>query len=52
MAIAWVLRRPVVTSALIGASRVAQIEDVLGAVSNTDFSQEELDRIDTILRGA
>jgi L-glyceraldehyde 3-phosphate reductase len=52
MAIAWILRRPVVTSALIGASRVEQIEDVLGAVSNTNFSQEENNRIDAILRGA
>jgi L-glyceraldehyde 3-phosphate reductase len=49
MAIAWVLRRPVVTSALIGASRVSQIEDVFGALKNTTFSQEELDRIDEIL---
>ena len=49
MAIAWVLRRPVVTSALIGASRVQQIEDVLGALENTQFSEEELSRIDAIL---
>jgi len=49
MAIAWVLRRPVVTSALIGASRVSQIDDVFGALKNTTFSQEELDRIDEIL---
>ena len=47
---AWVLRRPVVTSALIGASRVSQIEDVFGALKNTTFSQEELDRIDEILK--
>jgi L-glyceraldehyde 3-phosphate reductase len=46
MAIAWVLRQPVVTSALIGASRWAQIEECLGAVANTHFSQEELTRID------
>jgi len=50
LAIAWVLRRPVVTSALIGASRVSQIEDVFGALKNTTFSQEELDRIDEILK--
>jgi L-glyceraldehyde 3-phosphate reductase len=50
MAIAWVLRRPVVTSALIGASRVSQIDDVMGALKNTAFSQEELDRIDEILK--
>ncbi len=50
MAIAWVLRRPVVTSALIGASRVSQIEDAFGAVQNTSFSAEELSRIDDILK--
>ena len=46
MAIAWVLRKPVVTSALIGASRWEQIEDCLGAVRNTQFSKAELDEID------
>jgi L-glyceraldehyde 3-phosphate reductase len=46
MAIAWVLRKPVVTSALIGASRWEQIEDCLGALRNTQFSQAELDEID------
>jgi L-glyceraldehyde 3-phosphate reductase len=49
MAIAWVLRLPVVSSALIGASRVEQIEDVLGALDSQSFSQEELARIDAIL---
>ena len=46
MAIAWVLRKPAVTSALIGASRWEQIEDCLGAVSHTQFSKAELDEID------
>ncbi len=46
MAIAWVLRKPVVTSALIGASRWSQIEDSLGALRNLQFSQAELDAID------
>jgi L-glyceraldehyde 3-phosphate reductase len=46
MAIAWVLRKPQVTSALIGASRWAQIEECLGALSNLQFTQDELDRID------
>ena len=50
MAIAWILRLPVVSSALIGASRVEQIEDVLGALNNQSFSQEELDQIDAILK--
>ncbi|HEY2403358.1 MAG TPA: L-glyceraldehyde 3-phosphate reductase [Steroidobacteraceae bacterium] len=47
MAIAWVLRKPVVTSALIGASRWEQIEDCLGALRNTQFSKAELDEIDS-----
>jgi L-glyceraldehyde 3-phosphate reductase len=46
MAIAWVLRKPAITSALIGASRWAQIEDCLGALRNLKFSQSELDEID------
>jgi len=46
MAIAWVLRKPVVTSALIGASRWEQIEECLGALQNTAFSREELEQID------
>jgi len=46
MAIAWVLRKPAVTSALIGASRWSQIEDCLGALRNTQFSKTELDDID------
>jgi len=47
MAIAWVLRKPAITSALIGASRWTQIEDCLGALRNLQFSQSELDEIDT-----
>ena len=46
MAIAWVLRKPAVTSALIGASRWEQIEECLGALRNVQFSAEELQRID------
>jgi Predicted oxidoreductases (related to aryl-alcohol dehydrogenases) len=46
MAIAWVLRKPQVTSAFIGASRVSQIEDCVGALKNTTFSPDELARID------
>jgi L-glyceraldehyde 3-phosphate reductase len=49
MALAWVLRHPTVTSALIGASRPAQIEDAVGALQNLAFSDEELQRIETIL---
>jgi L-glyceraldehyde 3-phosphate reductase len=46
MAISWVLRKPAVTSALIGASRWSQIEDCLGALNGAPFSDEELRAID------
>jgi L-glyceraldehyde 3-phosphate reductase len=46
MAIAWVLRRGRVTSALIGASRPQQVVDCVGAIGNPDFSDEELAEID------
>ena len=49
MAIAWVLRWPQITSAVVGASRPGQIEDVVGALQNLQFSQEELARIDAIV---
>jgi L-glyceraldehyde 3-phosphate reductase len=49
MAIAWVLRKPAMTSALIGASRISQIEDAVRALDHADFSQDELSRIDRIL---
>ncbi len=51
MAIAWVLRKSQVTSALIGASSVTQLDDNLDALNNLSFSQEELDAIDAILQG-
>lgn len=46
MAIAWVLRDPRVSSALIGARTVQQLEDSLAALERPDFSDEELARID------
>lgn len=49
MALAWVLRGGRVTSALIGASKVSQIEDAVDALNNLSFSTEELARIDEIL---
>lgn len=49
LAIAWVLRHNEVTSALIGASRTAQIEDAIGALANRTFTSEELQTIDEIL---
>jgi L-glyceraldehyde 3-phosphate reductase len=50
MAIAWDLRNPVVTSALVGASSVEQLEDNLAALNNLKFSDEELGRIEEILK--
>ena len=52
MAIAWVLRDPRVTSALIGARTVEQLEDSLDALSNPEFSEDELSRIDTLAADA
>jgi L-glyceraldehyde 3-phosphate reductase len=49
MSLAWVLRDNRMTSALIGASRVEQIEQNVAALANLNFSTEELDRIDAIL---
>ena len=46
MAIAWVLRHNVVTSALIGASKLSQIQESVAAADNTTFSTDELARID------
>jgi L-glyceraldehyde 3-phosphate reductase len=51
MAIAWVLRHPGMTSALIGASRVEQIEEAVGALNNLSFADEELLAIERILAG-
>jgi len=49
MALAWVLRHKAVTSALIGASRVSQVEDCVGATRRLHFTAEELTRIEQIL---
>ncbi|WP_046174219.1 L-glyceraldehyde 3-phosphate reductase [Domibacillus indicus] len=51
MALAWVLRDGRVTSALIGASKVSQIEENVKALDNLDFSEDELARIESILKG-
>ncbi len=51
MAIAWVLRLPEMTSALIGASKVEQIEDCVAALANLEFNPQELEGIDKILAG-
>jgi L-glyceraldehyde 3-phosphate reductase len=50
MAIAWVLRHAAITSALIGASSVAQIDDGAAALARLGFSTEELTSIEAILR--
>ena len=50
MAVAWVLRDPRVTTALIGASRWSQIEDSLGALDNLEFSADEIEEIDRFAR--
>ena len=49
MAVAWILRQPVVTSVLVGASSPAQIEDNVGALTNLSLSDEELNTIEEIL---
>jgi len=49
MSLAWVLRNPVVTSALIGASKTSQIEDAVDSLNNLSFTVEEIKNIDAIL---
>jgi L-glyceraldehyde 3-phosphate reductase len=49
MALAWVLRHEAMTSVLIGASTVAQIDDAVGTLQQLDFSSEELRQIEMIL---
>lgn len=49
MALAWVLRHPQMTSVVVGASRVEQLEDAIGALGNLTFTTEELERIDGVL---
>ncbi len=51
MAVAWVLRDPRVTSALVGTSKVSQVDDNVAALKNLKFSAEELGKIDGVLAG-
>ncbi len=51
MAIAWLLKDKRVTSVLIGASSVAQLENNLGALGNKKFNMEELSAIESVLSG-
>ena len=50
MALAWVLRHESMTSVLIGASKAEQIEDAVGTLNRLDFTAEELDQIEVILK--
>ena len=49
MAIAWVLRHPGMTSALVGASKISQVEDSVSALNCLDFSEDELQAIDSVV---
>ena len=51
MAVAWVLRDPRVTSALVGTSKVSQVDDNVAALKNLKFDAEELGAIDAVLAG-
>jgi L-glyceraldehyde 3-phosphate reductase len=51
LAIAWLLKDKRVTTVLIGASSVAQLDNNLGALNNKEFSKEELDAIEVVLSG-
>ena len=48
MALAWILRDPVVCSVLVGASKPEQIRENVKAASNTSFTEEELEAIDAV----
>jgi L-glyceraldehyde 3-phosphate reductase len=48
MALSWVLRDPRVTSAVVGASSVQQLEDNVAATQNTEFTADELATIDAV----
>ncbi|NEC85379.1 L-glyceraldehyde 3-phosphate reductase [Streptomyces sp. SID12501] len=50
LALAWVLRGGRVTSALVGASSPRQLEDSVAAIDNLEFSDEELARIDAVIK--
>ena len=48
MSLAWLIQRPIITSALIGASSVLQLEENVGAISRSEFTGEELRQIDEL----
>jgi L-glyceraldehyde 3-phosphate reductase len=47
----WLLRRPEITTVLIGASKVAQIDDIHGAIAQAPLSPDEIAHVETILKG-
>ncbi|MGN0770991.1 MAG: aldo/keto reductase [Christensenellales bacterium] len=51
MAISWILRNPVITSVLVGVSSKEQLLQNLKALDNTEFSNQEIDKIESILSG-
>lgn len=51
LALCWVLRDPRVTSVIIGASKVSQIEDAVGILDNLELTKIEVDNIENILQG-
>jgi L-glyceraldehyde 3-phosphate reductase len=51
LALAWVLRHPGMTSALIGTSKVSQVEECVATLNNLSFSADELKQIDAALAG-
>lgn len=52
MALAWALRKKVVTSLIVGTRSIKQLQDNLLAIDNLNFSDDQLKRIDLILNGA
>ncbi|MDT0642645.1 L-glyceraldehyde 3-phosphate reductase [Zunongwangia sp. F363] len=50
MAVAWLLKDNRVTSVLVGVSKVSQLQDNIGALDNLEFSSNELEEIDSILK--
>ena len=51
MALSWILKDSRVTTVLIGASKVKQVEEAVASLDNPDFTQDELDSIDAIING-
>jgi L-glyceraldehyde 3-phosphate reductase len=52
LAVAWILRHPTITSALIGASTVKQLEECIATLDNLQISSDELNAIEKILGSA